>query len=172
MTLKSIFSFPETVNEVAARFTASVVAFTAFVAVVFNLHFLIFFLIYGFLARVLTGPSLSPLAQVATKIVAKSLTRYAKYSPGKPKRFAQSIGLVVTSLVGVLYYGFGLNDVGNLFLTVLIVFATMEASLGICVGCLIYRNLIKFHILKETVCVDCANLNLTRSDTANTSPSM
>ncbi len=158
MTFKSIFSFPETVNEVAARFTAGVVCTVALIAIIFNLHFLIFLLIYGFLARVLTGPSLSPVAQVATKVVAKKLTKYAKISPGKPKRFAQSIGLTVTSLVGILYYGVGLTDVGNTLLSVLIVFAAMESILGICVGCLIYRNLIKFHIIKETVCVDCANI--------------
>ncbi|MGH9271283.1 MAG: DUF4395 family protein, partial [Ilumatobacteraceae bacterium] len=50
----------------------------------------------GFLARVLAGPTLSPLGQLATRVVAPRLGR-PRLVPGPPKRFAQSIGLALTT---------------------------------------------------------------------------
>ena len=48
-------------------------------------------LAYGFIARVLSGPRLSPLARLATAVVAPRLGA-PKPVPGPPKRFAQAIG--------------------------------------------------------------------------------
>ena len=53
-------------------------------------------LAYGFLARVATGPTLSPLGQFATRVAAPRIGR-AKFVPGPPKRFAQLIGAVLSS---------------------------------------------------------------------------
>jgi len=47
-------------------------------------------LAYGFWARVLTGPTLSPLGQLATRVVAPRLPVEPKLVPGPPKRFAQA----------------------------------------------------------------------------------
>ena len=55
----------------------------------------------GFLARVLTGPTLSPLGQLATRVVAPRLGR-EKLVPGPPKRFAQAIGATLTVAATVL----------------------------------------------------------------------
>jgi hypothetical protein len=68
--LRSVFSFPHPVNDVAARIVASMVLLVATAAVVFDIPWLIFFLFYGFLARVLTGPTLSPMGLIATRVSA------------------------------------------------------------------------------------------------------
>ena len=44
-------------------------------------------LAYGFVARVLTGPTLSPLGQLVTRVVTPALDIEARPVPGPPKRF-------------------------------------------------------------------------------------
>jgi Domain of unknown function (DUF4395) len=96
-----VFSFPDPVNELAARTVAGGVlilaAATLVVSVTVGQHWLWLSvaLAYGFLARVATGPTLSPLGQLATRVVAPRLGA-ARPVPGAPKRFAQAIGAVVT----------------------------------------------------------------------------
>jgi len=64
---------PNPVNEVAARTVAAGVVLMAVVALVFELPWMLIPLTYGFWARVLTGPTLSPLGQLATRVVAPAL---------------------------------------------------------------------------------------------------
>ena len=56
---------------------------------------------YGFVARVLTGPTLSPLGQFVTRVVTPRLGLRERPVAGPPKRFAQAIGVAfsVTALV-------------------------------------------------------------------------
>ena len=63
-----MIGFPLTINEKAARVVAGVVALTALVALVTGAHWLVLPLGYGFWARVLTGPKLSPLGRLASKV--------------------------------------------------------------------------------------------------------
>ncbi|MBV9040029.1 MAG: DUF4395 family protein, partial [Acidimicrobiia bacterium] len=58
--MRSLFEFPNPVNEVSARLVAAgvVVMTAAFLA---GQHWILIPLAYGFVARVLTGPTLSPL---------------------------------------------------------------------------------------------------------------
>ena len=51
-------------------------------------------LTYGFLARVLTGPTLSPMGLLATRVLLPLLGNPDPPLPGPPKRFAQTIGLI------------------------------------------------------------------------------
>ena len=69
MVMKGLFSFPNPVNETSARTVAGVVAVLAVVAVAFQQGWLIPVLAYGFVARAFTGPTLSPLARLATQVV-------------------------------------------------------------------------------------------------------
>ena len=81
-----MLGFPRVINEKAARTVAGAVAITGVVALATGAHWLLVPLAYGFWARVLTGPNLSPLARFATKVVAPSLGE-PKEVPGPPKRF-------------------------------------------------------------------------------------
>ena len=69
-TFKAIFSFPNPVNEVAARLVAAMVLVLAVAIILTGQSWLLFLLLYGFLARVLTGPKLSPMGMLATRVLA------------------------------------------------------------------------------------------------------
>src|SRR5436190_23994871 len=96
-----IFGFPNPVNEIAARVVAGgVLLISAATILLGSLAgtgwlWLTVPLAYGFVARVLTGPRLSPLGQLATRVVAPRVAP-AKPVPGPPKRFAQGMGAVIT----------------------------------------------------------------------------
>jgi hypothetical protein len=60
----SLFSFPDPVDEVSARLVAGGVVLLSLATIVLAQPWLTAVIAYGFLARVLTGPTLSPLAQL------------------------------------------------------------------------------------------------------------
>src|SRR3954449_7789146 len=101
-----MFSFPNPVNEKAARVVAGVVAVTAVVILLTGWHWLLVPLAYGFWARVLTGPTLSPLGRLAMRVVAPRLGP-PTYVAGPPKRFAQGIGGGLKSVGAELRVGLG-----------------------------------------------------------------
>ena len=93
----SFFSFPHPVNEKAARVVAGGVLVLAIVTLATSWYWLLTVIAAGFIARVLTGPKLSPLGRLATGVVAPRLGP-PKYVSGPPKRFAQGIGATVTTI--------------------------------------------------------------------------
>jgi len=107
MTARQLFSFPNPVNELSARLVAGGVVTMAVAAIVFGQFWLLIPLAYGFVARVLTGPTLSPLGSLVTKVITPRLPLPAKYVPGPPKRFAQGIGATFSVAAVIAYFGFG-----------------------------------------------------------------
>ena len=107
MTARKLFSFPNPVNELSARLVAGAVVVLAAAALVFDQLWLLIPLAYGFLARVLTGPTLSPLGLLVTRVVTPRLPLPAKYVAGPPKRFAQGIGATFSLAASIAYFGFG-----------------------------------------------------------------
>ena len=99
--VRRFFTFPNPVNEVSARLVAAGVVVMAVLAITFGLRFMTFVLAYGFVARVLAGPRLSPLALFVTRVVTPRLGLPERPVPGPPKRFAQAIGAAfsLTALV-------------------------------------------------------------------------
>jgi hypothetical protein len=153
----SAFGFPTTVNEKFARVVAGGVAIVALATLVTGWHWLLVPLAFGFLARVLTGPTLSPLAQLATRVIAPRLGA-PKLVPGPPKRFAQSIGLGLTVVAAAASLGFDRPGVASAGLGVLVVFATLESVAGVCAGCWMFGRLMRLGIIPEQVCVACADI--------------
>jgi hypothetical protein len=153
----SLLGFPESVNEKAARTVAAGVAIVALVALATGWHWLLVPLALGFLARVLTGPKLSPLGQLATRVVAPRLGP-PKLVPGPPKRFAQSIGMTITVVAAVASLWLDHPGVANGLLVVLILFATLESVVGFCAGCWMFGQLMRFGIIPERTCVACADI--------------
>lgn len=161
--LRTLFSFPHPVNEYAARSVAAMVFTLAIVIVAFDVRWLTFFLAYGFLARVLTGPKLSIMGTLATKVVAPKVLRKSRPVAGPPKQFAQGVGLVFSLTSIVLIYGFGLVGLAYGVLAVLIVFAGMEAFLGFCMGCFVFGYLMRWGIIPAELCQRCNDLNFARA---------
>src|SRR5438874_9926721 len=111
--MRSLFAFPNPVNEVSARLVAGAVVVISLVVLVFGQHWLLIPLAYGFLARVATGPSLSPLGQLVTRGLTPRLGVEGKPVPGPPKRFAQGIGATLTVSAAILYFGFGVTTAAD-----------------------------------------------------------
>src|SRR3954451_10691999 len=102
-----MFSFPDPVNEVSARLVAAGVVVMSLATIVFDAPWMTAVIAYGFVARVLSGPTLSPLGQFVTRVVTPRLAIPAKLVPGPPKRFAQGMGAVMSVTAAVLALGFG-----------------------------------------------------------------
>src|ERR1700683_2498793 len=99
--MQEFFSFPNPVNEKAARVVAGVVLITVLVILATGWYWLLIPLTYGFWARVLTGPTLSPLGALAQRVIAPRLGP-PKHVPGPPKRFAQGMGTAMSTAALIL----------------------------------------------------------------------
>jgi hypothetical protein len=136
----SVISFPEVVDERAARTVATGVVVLALTTIATRSPVLAAVLALGFLARVLSGPRFSPLALVATRVVVPRLAGDARPVLGEPKRFAQGIGLAFSTTALVLLL-VGERSAAVVVLAMLVVAAGLEAGLGLCLGCKIYGRL-------------------------------
>jgi hypothetical protein len=154
--MRNLFSFPNPVNETSARLVAGTVAVLAVLAIAFQQGWLLPVLAYGFVARALTGPKLSPLALVATRVVTPRLHVAHRYSPGPAKRFAQSIGAVFTVTASLLWYVAGRHTAALVLVGVIAVFATLESALGLCVGCKAFFLGMRLGLVPPSICEDCA----------------
>ena len=152
-----ILSFPNPVNEKAARTVALVVMLLACLTLATSWYWLLVPLAYGFIARVLTGPTLSPLGRLASRVVAPRLGA-EKPVPGPPKRFAQAIGATLTTVAAVAALGFAAHAVADVLLAALILAAGLESILAYCLGCQIFALLMRAGIVPERVCLECADI--------------
>ena len=158
--MASLIGFPNPVNEKAARTVAAVVAASCALVLVTGWYWLLVPIAYGFLARVLTGPRLSPLGALAQKVIAPRFLGAPRLVPGPPKRFAQGIGAVVTTVAAVAALVLGWVGLANALLAMMVVFATLEAALGFCVGCRIFAGLMRLGVIPEETCAACADISL------------
>jgi len=153
----AVIGFPNPVNEKAARTVAAGVALLASLTLITGWHGLIAVLALGFLARVLTGPKLSVLGQLATRVIAPRLGP-PRLVPGPPKRFAQAIGLTLTTVAAVSSLVFGAELLATVLVTVLLVFALLESVVGFCAGCWLFARLMAIGLIPQEVCEACANI--------------
>jgi hypothetical protein len=162
-----IFSFPNPVNEVAARLVAGGVVLLSLATIVFQEPLLTLLLAYGFLARVATGPKLSPLGLLVTRVIVPRFKLPNRPVAGPPKRFAQAIGAVFSVTAAVLALGFGLDTAAYVLLGVLVFFATLESVFALCVGCKVFALLMRVGVIPDEVCERCNNIRLEATPIAN-----
>ncbi len=158
MAATQVFSFPRTVNEVSARLVAGGVVLMSVATIAFDLRWMTIVLAYGFVARVLTGPTLSPLGQLVTKVVTPALGLEPKEVPGPPKRFAQGIGAAFTLTAATLTYGFDAFGPAQVVLGLLVVAASLESFAGYCLGCQAFALLMRVGVIPESVCERCNDI--------------
>jgi hypothetical protein len=151
-----VIGFPRTINEKAARVVAGVVAITGLVALLVPAHWLVIPLAYGFWARVLTGPRLSPLGALASRVIAPRLGE-PKIVPGPPKRFAQAMGAAITT-AAVVALALGARGLVELLLVLLVAAATLESVLAFCVGCQIFGLLMRAGLIPDEICAECGDI--------------
>lgn len=154
----SLFSFPDPVNEVSARLVAGGVVLMGVATIALDQPWILAVIAYGFIARVLTGPTLSPLGQFVTRVLTPALPFEKKEVPGPPKRFAQGIGVVFSVTAAVLALGLGLTTAAYAVLAGLVFAASLEAFLGLCLGCKAFALLMKLGVIPAEVCERCSNI--------------
>jgi hypothetical protein len=158
-----VFTFPNPVNEKAARVVAGLVVVTAGTALLLQTGWLLWLLCLGFLLRVLSGPRFSPFGLLATKVVAPRLGP-PKLVAGPPKRFAQGLGLAF-SLTAAICVTLGATTVGWTLVGLLIVAAVLESVIAFCLGCAIFGLLQRAGWVPHSVCEACADIgSTTRAD--------
>lgn len=152
-----MIGFPNPVDEVSARLVAGGVVLLGLLQLATGSRLLLAVLAYGFVARVLTGPKLSPLGRLVTQVVRPRLAVTPRPVAGPPKRFAQGIGtaFTVSALAAALL---GLPGVATALIAVLVVFATLESVFGFCMGCTVFGWLMRANVIPESVCVECADI--------------
>ncbi len=153
--MDSVFSFPNPVNEVSARLVAAGVVILSAAAIALDQSWLVAVIAYGFLARVLSGPTLSPLGQLVTRGITPRLPLAERPVPGPPKRFAQGIGATLSVTAAVLTLGLGLRTAGYAVLGAIIVAATLESVVGLCIGCRLFALLMRAGVIPSEVCETC-----------------
>jgi hypothetical protein len=156
LNMAGVFGFPHPVNEKAARTVAAVVFVTSIVALATSSYWLLIPLTYGFWARVLTGPKLSPLGRFATKLAAPRLGE-PKYVPGPPKRFAQGMGAAMTTAALVAWL-LGATTVADVLLALLVVASGLESIFALCLGCRVFAVLMRIGVIPQSVCEECNDI--------------
>jgi hypothetical protein len=156
--MRSFFRFPNPVNEVSARLVAGGVVVQCIAMLVFRQWWLLVPLTYGFVARVLTGPTMSPLGQMVTRVITPRLGATEKLVPGPPKRFAQGIGATL-SVSASIAWALGAHGLALLCVAAIAVAATLESVFAYCLGCVIFNRLMRLGIIPPEVCESCNDLS-------------
>ena len=157
------FKFPNPVNETSARIVAAGVVAISAIFLLTNSTLVLIALTYGFAARVAAGPTFSPLATVATRVITPRLNLNHKFVPGPPKRFAQTIGLTFSATALVLTL-LGFSSAAQLVITALIAAAFLESAFAICLGCIAFSFLMKLGVIPESVCESCNDISLSSAN--------
>ena len=163
--MAKVFGFPNPVNETSARIVATGAVLMSVLFVVTVNPWVLVPLTYGFIARVLTGPLLSPLGRIATEVITPRMKRTQVFVAGPPKRFAQGIGAAF-SIAGSVLWILDMQTASRVVIAMLAGAASLEAFVGFCLGCAIFSRLMRWGVIPESVCKDCndisARLNASR----------
>ncbi|MDE3086216.1 MAG: DUF4395 domain-containing protein [Acidobacteriota bacterium] len=157
--ISGLVGFPNPVNVVAARVVAGGVVALCVATLAWRQPWLLLPLCYGFWARVLTGPTLSPLGQLATRVVAPRLAA-PRLVAGPPKRFAQAMGVAFSTTALVLWFGAGQSTAALAVVGLLLAAAVLESAFGICLGCRVFAVLMRTGLVPDEVCEACADVTL------------
>jgi Domain of unknown function (DUF4395) len=156
--MQQLFAFPNPVNEVSARLVAGGVVILSVLTLALGQPWLMVVIAYGFLARALTGPTLSPLGQLVTRVVTPALRVPPKYVAGPPKRFAQGIGATLSVAAVLAHFAFGATTLAYVLVGFVAVAATLESAFALCLGCKIFGALMRIGIIPDEVCERCNDI--------------
>lgn len=157
--MKKVFSFPNPVNDTSARLVATGAVVMSVLFVLTGNPLVLIPLTYGFIARVLSGPTFSPLGRIATQVITPRIKRDHVMVAGPPKRFAQGIGAVFSLTASVLWL-VDAPTASRVVIAMLAGAASLEAFIGFCLGCAIFGRLMKWGVIPESVCAECNDISL------------
>ncbi len=154
--MAQFFEFPNPVDEISARLVASGVVVMVATLTVFDQWWILVPLVFGFMARVAAGPRFSPLGLLVTRVIRPHLAAVPRPVAGPPKRFAQAMGLGFSVIAAALFVA-GAGAGATVVLVFLLVAASLEAFVGLCLGCKVFTGLMRLGVIPEDVCVECAD---------------
>ncbi len=155
---RSLVGFPPIVNEIAARTVAAGVVAMTLLYLVTGSGWVLVPLAYGFVARVVAGPTLSPLGRLATQVIVPALPFAERPVPGPPKRFAQAIGATLSSAAAVAHIAG--NGTAAVTLVAMITFAAgLESAAGYCLGCKMFGLAMRAGLVRDDICEACNDLS-------------
>jgi Domain of unknown function (DUF4395) len=156
--MRGLFRFPNPVNETSARLVAAGVLLQCAAYLAFREGWLLVPLASGFVARVLTGPTLSPLGQFVTRVVTPRIHEQHRFVPGPPKRFAQGIGATL-SVGALIAWAAGSQPASIVLVALITVAATLESVFAVCLGCVVFNRLMKWGVIPASVCESCNDIS-------------
>ncbi len=111
------------------------------------LKIVVVFFFIDFFTKVIIGTKFSIVSNIGQLIVSKQRPEYVG---AVQKRFAWSIGLMMSSLMIVLLYILEVRGPINLSVCLIcLTFMWFETSFGICVGCKIYYGFVRIGLIKK-----------------------
>lgn len=165
VVVRKLLTFPNPVNEYAARVVAGLVVVLSVLTVALRTEWLLWPLAIGFLLRLASGPRFSPFGLLATRIVAPRLGP-PRLVPGPPKRFAQAIGAVLSTAALVAFY-LESSTLPWVLVGLIAAAAFLESAFGLCLGCVAFGRLQAIGLIPASVCEACNDIRLrSRSRTA------
>lgn len=167
--MAKLLSFPNPVNESSARVVAAGVVILGAAFVGTGNPWILVALTYGFVARVLSGPTFSPLGRLATQVITPRLNVRHRFVPGPPKRFAQGIGAAFTLAASVLMFA-DATSLARIVIAMLVVAAFLEAVFAVCLGCIVFAWLMKLGVIPKSVCEECNNFTKITTLATETNP--
>jgi hypothetical protein len=169
MRVMSSSRFPAVVDDVTVRLIAAVVLVIGVVALGTQQWWLYAVLAVDFTLRAALGPKASPVARLVTRWIRPAVPAAARPTAGQPKRFAASIGAVMTVAATALWV-VNLATGSALAIStvvvigaVMVLFPLLEAAFGFCVGCRLFAVLMRIGLVPEEVCLDCADITRRRA---------
>jgi hypothetical protein len=160
--------FPAVVDDVTVRLVAAVVLVVGAVALSTQQWWLYAVLAVDFTLRAALGPQASPAAQLVRRWIRPAVRAAKQPTAGTPKRFAASIGAVMTLAATALWLlgaatGSSGPHVGLVAIgAVMVVFPFLESVFGICVGCILFSGLMRVGLVPEEICLECADITKRR----------
>ena len=130
----------ERVNEHVTRLVALFTILLVAAGLIFNSVIFFVFLLADFFIRAFTSLKFSPVSYVGFS-VANALNLSKKPIDKAPKIFAARLGFLMTLIITILLI-FNLTLASFIVSGILVFFATLEFTLGICVGCIIYTYVV------------------------------
>ncbi len=168
--MSGLSRYPTVVDEVTVRLVACLVLLLGTAALATRSWVLYAALALDFVLRAVLGPRWSPLAQLVLRGIRPLVPARPRPTAGPPKRFAASIGAVLTAVAAGCAFASAAAaaaDPAPIATTVvttvgvlMVVFPLLEAAIGLCVGCLLFARLITWGIISESQCLEC--LDITR----------
>ncbi len=160
--------FPAVVDDVTVRLIAAVVLVIGVIALSTQQWWLYAVLAVDSSLRAALGPQASPIARLVQRWIRPAVSAPKRPTAGPPKRFAATIGAVMTVAATVLWVvSLATGSTGAIAAVVVIgvvmvLFPALESIFGICVGCILFSGLMRLGVIPEEVCLECADITKRR----------